>query len=362
MFCILGMAPLVQPQTFGTLYSFTGGSDGGLPDGALVRDGKGNLYGVTAYGGSVYGTVFEISSAGTESVLYGFRGTSGYDPYGGVARDSQGNLYGVTEGGSSVFEITSAGTEKTIYTFSGSGDGWYPHGSLVRDSEGNLYGTTLYGGAYGYGTVFEISSAGKELMLYSFAAGADGANPFAGVVRDSAGNLYGTTQLGGASNFGTVFKITAAGKESVLYSFAGGSDGQYPCGGLVRDSQGNLYGTTETGGASGFGTVFKVAPGNQETLLYSFTGGTDGANPFAGVVRDTAGNLYGTAANGGAFAFGTVFELTTALTETTLYSFRGTSDGANPAAALVRDAQGNLYGTTESGGTSNFGVVFKVTP
>jgi len=269
-----------------------------------------------------------------------------------------------------------------LHSFAGHpGDGANPEAGLVRDAQGNLYGTTLTGGSGGpelcsgvggCGTVFKLDTTSKETVLYSFTGVPDGEEPDAGLVRDAQGNLYGTTYNGGASNLGTVFELDTTGKETVLHSFTGtGGDGSEPYGGLVLDAQGNLYGTTSFGGASGDGTVFELDTAGKETVLYSFTGtGGDGAYP-SGLVRDAQGNLYGTTYGGGASGFGTVFKLDTAGKETVLYSFTGTGgDGAYPSGLvrLVRDAQGNLYGTTYEGGDLacdapyGCGTVFKLTP
>ena len=249
-------------------------------------------------------------------------------------------------------------TFSVLHTFTGSPDGAVPDGGLVRDAQGNLYGTTVLGGAYNYGTVFKLDTTGKETVLYSFTGtGGDGANPYAGLVRDAQGNLYGTTNDGGASGgapfgWGTVFKVDTAGTETVLYSFTGPPDGAVTYAGLVRDAQGNLYGTTWSGGAYDAGTAFKVDTAGTETVLHSFSGtGGDGSEPFAGLVRDAQGNLYGTTVLGGDTACnppngcGTVFKVDTSGSETVLYAFTG-ADGAGPEAGLVRDAQGNLYGAT----------------
>jgi uncharacterized repeat protein (TIGR03803 family) len=298
------------------LYSFTG-PDGQNPAAGLIGDAEGNLYGTTSTGGTslIYGTVFEVTSTGTEKTLYSFTGgADAATPYAGLTRDAQGNLYGTTlhggngaRGEGTVFEITSAGTEKVLHRFHGA-DGQNPAAGLTPDAQGNLYGTTIGGGAFGHGTVFVLTSAGAEKVLYSFTGGADGSQPWSGLILDTQGDLYGTTLFGGASGLGTVFEITPAGAENVLYSFSG-ADGQNPIGELVRDAQANLYGTTQFGGASGGGTVFELTSTGIEKVLYGFTGGTDGSEPVAGVIRDPQGNLYGTTENGGASGVGTIFEV-----------------------------------------------------
>jgi uncharacterized repeat protein (TIGR03803 family) len=271
-----------------------------------------------------------------------------------------------------------AQTEAVLYNFTGGSDGLHPQSSLVSDSAGNFYGTTALGGTcpgwnqYGCGVVFELSPNGsggwKQTVLHTFAAPPDGANPlFSPAIFDKSGNLYGTTQWGGAFNVGTVFELSPVGASwtvNILYSFTGGADGGHPAAGLILDEAGNLYGTGQTGGANAQGTVFKVAPSGAETLLYTFGSQSgDGSYPFAGLVLDQTGNLYGTTLSGGAHDGGTVFKLTPTGTETVLYSFGSQSgDGSNPYAGLVFDKTGNLYGATYSGGTNGGGTVFKLSP
>jgi uncharacterized repeat protein (TIGR03803 family) len=241
----------------------------------------------------------------------------------------------------------------------------------VRDTLGNFYGTTVNGGVYDRGTVFKLDTTGMETVLYSF-SGTDGAIPDTSLVRDTQGNLYGTTGNGGAYNLGTVFKVDATGNETVLHSFTGtGGDGANTFAGLVRDAPGNLYGTTAFGGdlshcnGRGCGIVFKVDKTGKETVLYSFTG-PDGALPTAGLVRDAQGSLYGATGEGGASNQGVVFRLDLTGKVTVLYSFTEMGgDGSLPAATLLQDAHGNLYGTTTwggLGGISGHGTVFKLMP
>src|ERR1039458_9600618 len=356
------------------LYSFTGGADGGYSYAGVIRGSAGKLYGATGacgrgqgYGG--YGVVFKLSTAGQETVLYSFTGgADGGNPGAGVIHDSAGNLYGTTTSGGTagqgvVFKLSTAGQETVLYSFTGGADGGYPSAGVIRDSAGNLYGTASYGGTADVGVVYKVDAAGQETVLDTLPAPHDGASPTAGVVRDSAGNLYGTTGAGGAQNAGVVYKLDRAGQETVLYSFTGGADGGYPHAGVIRDSAGNLYGTTPFGG-TGSGVVYKLDTAGQETVLYAFTGGADGGTPWAGVIRDSAGNLYGTATFGGTTGAGVVYEVNAAGLETVLYSFTGGANGGNPyGAGVVRDSAGNLYGTTTFGpGTYGPGVVFKVDP
>ena len=320
---VLATSTATQAQTFTTLYTFTGGNDGGSPQAGLIMDIAGNLYGTTGYGGGISGCSF---ACGTAFML---------DPF---------------------------GNEKVQHAFTGGTDGARPFGDLIMDAAGNLYGTTLQGGAFGLGVVFKLDPLGNEMVLHSFAGSPDGAIPFAGLVMDAAGNLYGTTSVGGASSsvlhgvpgLGTVFKIDPAGNETVLYSFSG-PDGDYPTGSLIMDAAGNLYGTTSGGGACGL--IFKLDSSGNETVLYYFTCGADGSVPESALIMDAAGNLYGTAFRGGASGFGTVFKLDTSRNLKVLHTFSGGSDGASPAAALIMDAAGNLYGTTSDNDNSMTGVV-----
>jgi len=374
------------------LHSFGGGSDGTYPTSALVVDASGHLYGTTFAGGAYgLGTAFELSpNAGggwTEKILHSFgNGTDGGNLYAGLIFDASGNLYGTTYAGGAygagtVFELsprTGGGwAEKILHNFGNGTDGANPCASLIFDAAGNLYGTTYQGGAYTSGTVFEMSpKAGggwTEKTLHSFGKGTDGAKPFYGLIFDASGNLYGTTNLGGLyTYYGVAFelmpKVGADWMEKILHSFGNTGDGSNPSG-LIFDASGNLYGTTSSGGAGYLGTVFELTPSSggdwTETLIFSFDF-TDGSDPHAGVIFDAAGNLYGVTDEGGASESGTAFELTLGnggtWTETILHSFAFDGrDGANPYASLVSDAAGNLYSTTDAGGTYGVGAVFEIT-
>lgn len=380
LFIALGAVPS-SAQSFSVLHSFTGAPDGCKPQGDLYRDSAGNLYGTTADCGSADGVIFKVSTGGVETVLYRFTGGSdGGIPEAGLIRDTSGNFLGTTYSGGStgngvVFKF-SANKETVIHSFSGT-DGSHPAAALVRDKAGNLYGTTFYGGtaACSCGTVFKIDTTNTESVLYSFTGGADGKFPAGRLLLDAAGNLYGTASEGGVVNCdngihgcGVVFKMSPTGQETVLYTFSGGSDGGEPMAGLVRDSAGNLYGTTFAAGNlsrtcalnAGCGVVFKLSKTNQETVLYTFADGADGANPVADLVLDSTGNIYGTTKLGGA-GYGVVFEISGGL-ESTLYTFEAAGDGAGPLAGLIRDSSGNLYGTASFGGGSQEGSVFKIIP
>ena len=384
-------------SNFTLLYSFEGPpSDGQEPLAGLIQGSDGNFFGTTEEGGTSAncfdnvnglvlvlgcGTVFEISPSGAESVLYSFAGGSsdGANPnMAGLFLGSDGNFYGTTvNGGASavgtVFEITSSGTETVLHSFAGGSDGSYPAGGLIQRSDGNFYGTTEAGGSSDDGTVFMITPSGTETILHSFAGGSsDGALPFAGLILGSDGNFYGTTEEGGTNNAGTVFMITPSGAETVLYSFGSFSgDGVNPYAVLLQGSDGNFYGTTEFGGANNVGTVFKLMPSGTETILHSFVGGSsDGASPRAGVIQGNDGNFYGMTFYGGTSEdgtgsssdAGTIFKLTPSGTETILHFFTGgSSDGAGPDGTLIQGSDGNFYGTTANGGISGDGTVFKLT-
>jgi uncharacterized repeat protein (TIGR03803 family) len=377
----MGIAPAQAQTTY---------PKGAAPEAGVIRDSAGNLYGTTAFGGTAnMGVVYKVDTTGHERVMHTFTGPDGDEPYAGVIADSDGNLYGTTAiGGTAnagvVFKVDTAAQETVLYSFTGGADGSIPN-VVIRDPAGNLYGSTAYGGTANAGVVFKLDMAGKYTVLYTFTGGADGNEPNA-VTRDSAGNLYGTTYQGGTAGFGVVFKLEPANQapwpETVLYTFTGGADGGEPLeeyGALTQDAAGNLYGTTYLGGTANVGVVFKLEPASQapwpETVLYSFTGGADGGYPGVGVIREPSGNLYGTTGFGGDLSCvqgfgsgcGVVFKMSPTGQETVLYTFTG-ADGAVPQAGVIRDSAGNLYGTTYAGGdpscNSGFGcgVVFKLEP
>ncbi len=361
---LLALAIASPAQTLTTLYNFAG-PDGASPDAVLVQGSDGNFYGTTPNGGTIgFGTVFQITPFGTLTTLYSFTdGTDGANPEAGLVQGSDGNFYGTSSAGGisfgSVFRITPSGTLTTLYRFPGGSDGENPYAGLLQGSDGNFYGTTRSGGTGSYGTVFKITRSGTLTTLYSFTGGTGGYYTVAGLVQGSDGNFYGTTLYGGTGGGGTVFQITPSGTLTTLYSFTGGTGGYYPSAGLVQGSDGNFYGTTLRGGTGNSGTVFQITPSGVLTTLYSFAGGTDGAHPNAGLVHGTDDNFYGTTSEGGTTGYGTVFQITPSGSLTTLYTFSGT-DGANPYAGLVQGSDGNFYGTTTNRGTGSFGTVFKL--
>lgn len=353
---------------FTLLHSFQGTS-GEYPLAGLILDSNGNVYGTTSEGGAHgSGVVFKVSPTGDEAELHSFKGgrDDGSFSIAGLVRDAEGNLYGTTvDGGEfgfgTIFKVEENGDESLLYSFGKSTkDGRYPSAGLLMDAKGNLYGTTQEGGAFGFGTIFKVED-GEETVLHSFAGNpSDGQYPVQGLIEDARGNLYGATELGGTFNDGTIFELAASGQERVIFSLTGNAGGNYPFGGVVRDSAGNFY-STAAYGSNEFGVVFKVDVSGKETVLHTFSGGADGGFPSAGLVQDSKGVLYGTTEFGGTFGEGVVFSITTSGTLTVLHNFGG-SDGADLLTGLVLDKAGNLYGTTTEGGAHGQGTAFKITP
>lgn len=382
-------------------YTFRGTPDGAMPEGRLVSDPAGNLYGTTEIGGALgNGSIYELLATGGEKILYSFAGgADGGYPSGRMVREANGYLIGTASGGGSlggncaflngcgvVWMVSPGGQLQVLHTFTGGADGAAPQGGVVRGANGTFYGATELGGSttgeceaqnetqFGCGVVYQINGNGDFAVLHAFAAGSDGQWPIAPLSLDASGNLYGTTFYGGSTTAactsqenkgcGVVFKIDASGHESVVYAFAGPPDASWPIeNDVTLDSAGNLCGTTAGGGASQYGAVYKIDSAGSESVLYSFTGGSDGAIPRSGLILDGKGNLYGTTTSGPTLTgecdsatCGVVFKLTPAGTETVLFKFPGNYD---PIGDLLAD-KGYLYGTTMSGGRPNEGVVFKV--
>ena len=405
---LITVLPVSAADTAKVLHSFGEGDDGAGPYGSVVFDAAGNLYGTT-YGGGAFkaGTIFQLTlnpkGKWTEKVLHSFgKGKEGASPYASLILDAAGNLYGTTTAGGAhnngtVFELTPGAnggwTEKILHSFDLNGkDGARPRAGLIFDGAGNLYGTTEWGGEVGCappngcGTVFKLTlgTNGQWIHtgLHSFkgngATSRDGANPEASLIFGANGNLYGTTYAGGRS-YGTVFELTPGANgswtETVLYRFCTVHrcvDGAHPFAGLIFDAQGNLYGTTGGGGAycfssGGCGTAFQLTPGADgkwsENVLHSFNGNSDGSGSGGNLIFDASGNLYGTT-GAGSQNKGTVFQLSQVngqWTNTVLYNFENRT-GANPFDGVIFDAAGNLYGTTNSGGANSGGTVFQITP
>ncbi|HEY3915536.1 MAG TPA: choice-of-anchor tandem repeat GloVer-containing protein [Verrucomicrobiae bacterium] len=352
-----------------SLHSFTGGNDGGFPVAGLVQGSDGNFYGTAEYGGNDFGTVFKITPGGSLTPLYSFTGgNDGANPLAALVQGSDGNFYGTAafngaNGLGTVFKISTGGSFTSLYSFVNGANGAYPEDALVQGSDGNFYGTTEYGGAVSNGAVFKITSGGSLTTLYSFTNGIDGSTPVAGLVQGSDGNFYGATEFGGTNKLGTLFKMSAGGSVTPLYSFTNGTDGLYPGATLLLGTDGNFYGTTEHGGDApgiGDGTVFKMDPGGLFTPLYSFTG-NDGSVPLGSLVQGSDGNIYGATFYGGSNGAGVIFKISSGGTFTHLYSFTGGKDGANPPGALVQGSSDNFYGTTETHGAGFGGTVFSIT-
>lgn len=379
------------------LYAFQGqeAPNGATPQAYVIPDPAGNLYGTTTSGGEAFlGVVFKLDKSGLEyTLVHNFAGypSDGGNSAAGLIQDATGALYGTTiQGGlknpngdngfGTVFKVDATGVGTVLHSFDTT-DGAFPVAAVVLDTVGNLYGTTQGCRAAGilcadfYGEVFKLHQNGKITILHRFtseAPGSDGAIPQSGLVQDAAGNLYGTTLGGGTAGHGTVFKIDTKGRHTVLHSFTGGPDGKWPqFGNLILDANGNLYGATSSG------VIFKLSLAGKFTTLYTFKGGKHGDGPNMPLVRDAAGNIYGTTVRGGDASCeepqgcGTIFKLDTGGKLTVLHNFTSSADGANPAAGLIEDAAGNLYGTTEFGGNANVqcgnettgcGTVFRLTP
>ncbi len=358
--------PSATGTSLSTLYSFTGGNDGGSPNG-MTQGTDGNLYGTTQLDGAHHlGTAFKLTTNGTLITLASFSGANGSIPLSALTLGNDGNFYGTTEDGGSyysgnVFKMTSGGTLTGVYSFTGGSDGSYPVTSLVQASDGNFYGTMTDGGTYGAGNVFKLTPNGTFTNLYSFSGGIDGSAPANPLVQGTDGNFYGTTG-GGIHGAGNIFKLSPNGTFTNLYSFTGSLDGSVPVGALVQGTDGNLYGATKNSSISGFvfyGAIFKITTNGAFTALYDLNY-NNGFYPYAGLIQGTDGNFYGTTYSGGLYNDGTVFMITPAGTITTLVAFDGFDDGAHPETALVQGIDGNIYGTTTTGGANGHGTIFRL--
>lgn len=384
------------------LHDFSGAPDGAVPLGGVFEDASGNLYGTTSqggtkscYGGSLgCGVLYRLAPDGTETILHTFNDTGdANDPWDPPMMDASGNLFGTSASGGAnitgtVYRIASDGTESVLYSFPAfDGDGFEPAAKPIMDGAGNLYGTTTNGGKFGYGIVFKLAPDGTESVLHSFSE-ADGEYPYVlgGLLTDRKGDLFGTSFSGGGvaacqgfSGCGTVWKLKPDGSLVVLHAFQGGADGLSPVAGLLRDRAGNFYGTTLSGGGGstctlrqGCGVVFKLAPDGTETILHAFAGGEDGAQPYAPLIFDRAGNLYGSTncfddrhscySGLGCFGHtcGTIFRIAPDGTETVLHVFKGGNDGGGPVGALIIGAHGRLFGTASEAGSKSGGTIFSV--
>ena len=376
-------AILVPPATASaaekTLYTFTNGTDGAYPFAGLTHDQRGNIYGAASSGGAGgQGTIFKVTPDGTFAVLHAFAGgNDGASPLAAPVLDNDGNLYGITEqGGGScncgmVYKLSRKGKETILHAFTGQPDGFDPFAPLAMDQHHNLYGTTLDGGTY-YGTAFEVTAEGAE-NSYSFGGDDDGDSPYPGIAPEKHHNLLGSTSFGGTHGLGTVFQLAADGIKTVLYNFAGSSDAASPTSTPIRYADGNIYGLTKFGGGScNCGAVYGITAKGKEKLIHSFTGGSDGFSPGYGLTAYDGGsgnNLYGVTTEGGStncdgYGCGTVFEVTPAGKETILYVFQGGADGSTPYYAPEKYLPGRhpyLFGTAEYGGANGYGTIYALT-
>jgi uncharacterized repeat protein (TIGR03803 family) len=375
----------IHAQTYQVLHSFAGPTAEGSIPGVILLGGNNTIIGITCHGGlSYYGTAYELSSAGKVTVLYNFNAGYGACPEAMLAW--KGEFYGSAGGGANrngaIFKLDRFGNEIVLDNFDPNAPAGIDPYLHFQNSAGLFYGTTAYGGT-GSGALFTMNTTGKITVVYNFPSGGGGSY-VSGLVSDEDGNLYGTMEYNGNSNCaegcGSLFKLDTAGNFTTLYAFTGGADGAYPAG-LIRDSAGNLYGTTFEGGImcalTSCGTVFKFSPSGQLTTLYSFTGFPDGLFPLGNLVRDAAGNLYGTTFDGGITkclgynygGCGVLFKIDPTGKETIVHTFTGAPDGAN-GGFLLLDAAGTIFGTTIGGGDLNCpqssyggcGTVFQLTP
>jgi uncharacterized repeat protein (TIGR03803 family) len=366
---------------FNSLYSFTalpkdGQNPGGAyPGGSLVQASDGNLYGTASAGGTnASGTLFKISLGGSFQLVYAFsalgtngENSEGSDPEAALIQGSDGILYGTAYAGGSngfgtVFAYNVAQSQMTsLHSFQKASDGANPLAALVQGKDGDFYGTASQGGSEANGTMFKITSEGGFTFLHAFTGGTDGANPLAPLVQGTNGKFYGTC-ANSASGFGTVFEATTNGSVLPLYAFTGENDGANPAAALVEAAGGVFFGTASSGGSNNEGAIFSITSAGAFTPVMSFMGGGDGSNPQAPLVQGTTGNFYGTAFQGGADGYGTVFELTTNGLFTLLYSFTNGQDGGFPSSGLTLGTDGNFYGESLIGGANDSGVLFKMTP
>lgn len=377
--------------TFENLFSFNA-ADGGQPQCRLLHTADGNFLGTTEVGGGDGGVVFKVSPQGEIIWSAAFKAASGYKPEGDLIQDRQGYIYGTTSSGGqtfggAVFKMTVDGKFVWSTSFNGN-NGASPEAGLVAGQDGNLYGTTSAGGKYNFGTVFRITPNGRITSLYSFTGNQDGAQPIIGLTVGSDGNFYGATLYGGITSarselagtpsripkpgFGTIFKITPNGKLTTVYTFGTVVspeghclDGAYCSGELMLGKDQNLYGTTSGGGPDDFGTIFRISLDGKFTSLYWFDDVEHGFGPTCRLIQDDRGNFYGTTILGGTdapywpfYGYGTIFRFGLDGTFTTLVSFNG-EDGAFPVAGMTAGSDGNLYGTT-SGGYDSPGTIYRL--
>jgi len=377
------MLPLAHAQTFKVLHQFNIEGDPAFPEGSVVLDHNGNLFGTT----TLPGAVFKIDRTGKESTFFNLNGGSvGEFPTGALTVDADNNVYGIADGGSGgsgvLYKLSPQGQETILFAFQGglhTTSPKEPAGGVLLGKNGNIFGAAEFGNKQlcqiGCGSIFRLDAAGNMHFLHLFTGGADGANPIGPLVQDPEGNLYGITQSGGnhscpeflefpGAGCGVVFKISPNLTFTVLHTFAGGADGAIPQGGLLLDSNGNLFGTALQGGIAEGGTIYEVTKDGTYSVVHRFAQ-AEGQNPNGGLVSDAAGNIFGSAQIGGDQNLGTIFEFAPDGSMKVLHNFQGLEDGAVPLAGLFRDRAGHLFGTSVKDFLNQFpqgGSVFVLTP
>jgi uncharacterized repeat protein (TIGR03803 family) len=392
---VLALALAASASTEKVVWNFAGGTDGSQPwSNYFISDAKGNLYGATAAGGTFdAGVVFKRSPTGKVKILYEFKGQANRDgqaPHGRLAFDADGNIFGTTQQGGingtgTVYELSprrhGEWKERVIYNFSATGaDGNSPSAGMTIAPDGTMYSTTPDGGAYSGGVIFSMTkttNGWKQAVIHSINFPSEGGFPYEGLMMDAAGNLYGVAPAGGSAGGGVVYQLSHTNRgwvDRVIYNFTGQNgdgSGLYWID-LISDASGNIYGATSFGGTNGNGTVWELVysatkKSYKEQILYEFgaSGSGDGNNPYGGLAMDSNGNLYGTALNGGSSGLGAVYKLTkqgNSWKETILHNFKGGNDGNQPTGNPFINTNGKVFGMTQSGGTSNLGVIYRVTP
>ena len=341
--------------------------DGGNPYGELIKGTDGFFYGMTSAGGNnTYGTIFKISTDGSSFTVLRHLSyaTDGTNPRGHLVQAGDGNFYGVTYSGGAnglgtIFRITPTGTFTTLKSFNSTTDGNRSYNSLTLATDGNLYGITYYGGTYGYGTIFKITTAGAYTVIKSLNGPVDGGYAQSDLIQGKDGLLYGTCSSYGTYGNGTIFKVSTTGVYTVLRHLSSGKDGGYPYGGLYQNTDGTFYGLTRTGGTGTAGTAYKITSAGVYTVLHSFVAETEGSTPNGAFVKGNDNNLYATTSSDGTYTFGTAFKMTTAGVVTTLIKFNESGKGNVPMESLVKGTDSAYYGTTSAGGTYNYGTIFK---
>lgn len=358
---------LTPGGTFTTIHSMNKTTEGGNSYGSLTVGLDGNLYGITYSGGTfTYGTIFKCTTTGTLTVLRHLNGTTdGSNSQGDLIQATDGNFYGMCYGGGAnsngtIFKITPTGTFTVLKALASSKDGGYPYGNLFQNTDGNFYGMTRSGGTLSAGTIFKMTPAGVYTVIHSFDNTTEGGTANGSLIRGTDGNLYGMTSTGGPNKWGTAFKVTTAGVVTVLASFDGSVSGNVPMESLVKGKDSAYYGTTSLGGAYNYGTIFKIC-GGITTVLHSFNRQTEGGIPKGSLIQATDGNFWGMTPEGGSKGFGTIFKMTPAGTYIVVHEFNSPTEGSNAQGSLVQGTDGNLYGMTNSGGPNGTGTIFKMT-